>query len=224
MAKAVEESYQTIRKAILRGDYPSGMHLKEADLAATLGVSRTPVREALRRLDAEGLVAVTPNSGTRVATWNQSTVREIFELRAIVESYCAGLAANKINDEQVAELHAIVDAMEGLLDCDTKDGVDQLAALNNQFHAIVLEAADNRHLSAFLPGLIDITVVLKTYTRYSRDELLRSCRQHRDLIEALENRDERWSSAVMSLHLLTARSKYLSRTADEAKDANGGSS
>lgn len=209
MAKAVEGSYQAIRRAILTGTYPAGMHLKEEDLAESLGVSRTPVREALRRLGAEGLVAVTPNHGTHVATWNQRTIREVFELRAIVESYCAGLAATKISAAQLDELRDIAGAMEALLERGTEHTLDRLAALNSRFHTLILEAADNRHLSAFLPGMIDMTLILKTYTRYTRDELLRTCRQHRELIDALASHDEKWASAVMSLHLMAARSKYL---------------
>lgn len=209
MTTTVEKCYQSIRKSILCGDYPEGMWLKEDHLALELNVSRTPVREALRRLAVEGLTSVNPNHGTRVATWPAEAVRESFELRSYVESYCTSLAARKMTPEILARLTAIADEMENLSKDPHAADLGRLAELNNSFHINILQAADNAHLSAFLPGLIDMTVALKTYSHYTGIELQRTNYQHRELIAAFTRHDENWAGAIMKSHLLAARNKYL---------------
>jgi DNA-binding GntR family transcriptional regulator len=87
MAKIASTVYEQIRTAILSGELSNSERLVEEDLAVSLGISRTPVREALRRLAAEGLVDVSPNRGARVAEWDADDLREIFDLRSILESH-----------------------------------------------------------------------------------------------------------------------------------------
>ncbi|MCA3423086.1 MAG: GntR family transcriptional regulator [Roseomonas sp.] len=95
MTTAWEQAYLTLRRCLADGTYPPGAHLREEDLATQLGVSRTPIREALRRLDAEGWLRVVPNQGAFAAEWSLPEMIEIFDLRAMLESHAAEHAAKR---------------------------------------------------------------------------------------------------------------------------------
>ena len=97
MAKAVDKAYQTVRERIVRGIYPAASRITEQQVAADAGVSRTPVREALRRLHAEGLLEFVPHQGAIVADWTTEDRDDVFELRAMLESYGVGRAARRIS-------------------------------------------------------------------------------------------------------------------------------
>ena len=112
MAAAVERAYEAIRDRILHRAYAPGSRLKEERLAEEIGVSRTPVREALRRLHIEGWVEFVPNQGAVVSAWTESVVEEVFAIRALLESYGAEMAARNATEAQVAELHSICTAFE----------------------------------------------------------------------------------------------------------------
>ena len=104
MSKAADRAYDWVRQRILSGEYPPGSHLKEERIAEDSEVSRTPVREALRRLSNEHFVKFVPNQGAFVATWENDDVEVIFELRAMLEGYAAQRAASRISEEQIREL------------------------------------------------------------------------------------------------------------------------
>src|SRR5215203_6092246 len=101
MARAAEAAYGIIREGILSGELARGQRLREEELALRAGVSRTPVREALRRLDAEGLVDFTPNRGARVTAWSERELEDVYEARALLESYGARLAATRVTAEEL---------------------------------------------------------------------------------------------------------------------------
>ena len=107
--RAVDRAYEAVRSGILAGRYLAGARLTEQEIATSVGVSRTPVREALRRLDAEGLVEFTPNLGAVVTTWNEADSDEIFDLRAMLESYGARRATVRATDEQMAEMRRLAE-------------------------------------------------------------------------------------------------------------------
>ena len=109
MSSAAEKAYEAIRDGIVGGVLPVGGRLREEELAGSIGVSRTPVREALRRLDAEGLVEFSPRRGAQVASWSDQDLDEIFGLRAVLESYGASLAATRIGGDALAELAELAD-------------------------------------------------------------------------------------------------------------------
>jgi DNA-binding GntR family transcriptional regulator len=107
--RAVDRAYEAVRSGIIAGRYLAGARLTEQEIATTVGVSRTPVREALRRLDAEGLVEFTPNLGAVVTTWTEEDSDEIFDLRGMLESYGARRATIRATDEQIAELRRLAE-------------------------------------------------------------------------------------------------------------------
>ena len=204
MAGSADLAYEMVRDGIIGGTHLGGTRLREEDLAALLGVSRTPVREALRRLHAEGLVEVTPNRGAVVARWNAEDLDEIFELRALMEGYGAGRAACRIEEGELPELDGLCDSME-LASCTSVPDYDRITELNLEFHQRVHAAARSRRLVATLVGLVQVPLVHHTFHRYLPEELARSMAHHRELVAALRAANSSWAEVVMRAHVEAAR-------------------
>ena len=112
MTNAGQDAYEALRSAILNGSIRPGERLGEVELSSQFGVSRTPIREALRRLTAEGLVVFQPNRGARVAEWSLSDLEDTYEIRARLESYGAALAAQRIDADCLPRLSLLCDEMD----------------------------------------------------------------------------------------------------------------
>lgn len=201
--------YGAIKEQIIDGRYAPGARITEQNIAAQFSTSRTPVREAMRQLVADGFALFKPNSGTVVRQWSPDEVRQIFELRVFIESEIAGHAATGITDAEVAELARIQDQIES-------GGVDTGAAntarigpLNREFHRIIAQASHNERLVAMLASAIEVPIVQQTFRSYSPQRLARSFSHHRELIDALSAHDGAWAKAVMSSHIHSAKQTLL---------------
>jgi DNA-binding GntR family transcriptional regulator len=201
MSKASDLAYARIRQGITGGEWPPGTPLREEELAALCGVSRTPVREALRRLEAEYLVRRTEGARSFVADWSADDVAEMFALRAILEGHAAARAATRITPEAIAELQALNAEVHAA--CGTDD-TDRFLNANRAFHAIVLEAAASPRLAQMLGALVEQPVVRRTAQRYGRGEFVRSHAEHAALIEAFLARDAQWAQSTMTGHIRRA--------------------
>jgi len=206
MPNAVERAYESVLSDILSGGHPAGSRLREEELAASIGMSRTPVREALRRLHAEGIVKVLPNRGAVVADLDDSDLDDIFELRALLEGYGARRAATSATDEQVSALSALCDEMEGNTARSRSRRFDEIARLNLEFHRTLHGAGGNARLAPLLSSVMLMPLVRHTFNRYTPEELARSFAHHRELISAISARDAVWAEAVMQAHMSAARS------------------
>lgn len=218
MSRATAQAYEAIRERILSGALAPGAQLKEEELALLCGVSRTPVREALRRLEAEMLVRRTDSQRTYVAEWSLDDVDEIFVLRGMLEGHAAARAARRITPAQLAELNAINDAIGAAIRGPVVD-VQGFLGQNAAFHAVILDAAGSARLTAMLGGLIEQPIVRQTALRYSAAELSRSHAEHAELIAALAKRDSDWARAVMTGHIRRAFHTYAESWRAPSRDA-----
>lgn len=209
MSKSTDKAYAAIYEALTAGRLRPGEHLAEERLAREIGVSRTPVREALRRLSAEGFIEIMPNQGGKVPLLSVEDVIEIFDLRVILESYAASLAARKITAAQLDELSGLCDGMEKAFAKRRSDGIGEISRSNRRFHRIIIEATRGQRLSRILPQVIEMPLVLDTYYRFSTDDMNRSMRHHRELTLALAAHDPDWAKSVMRVHIQSARNVYL---------------
>ncbi len=212
---AIAKAYAAIRADILSGRHPPGGHLREEQLADAVGVSRTPIREALHRLAAEGLATFVPNHGAFVSSWTSEDLRKIFDLRALLESTAAAQAAPRMTKGETQRLRELAARMEHLADSGTGEFLDQLGELNRQFHAIIMKTADNERLAGSVVRTIEFPIVHRTFQRYREADLRRSLNHHRELIDAFEAHDGEWASAVMRAHVLAAKHVILSPYARE---------
>ncbi|WP_433465987.1 GntR family transcriptional regulator [Spirillospora sp. CA-128828] len=202
MGRATDTAYDAVRQMILSGAAEAGSRLGEAELAETLGLSRTPVREALQRLGSDGLVEVLPHRGARVVQWTRADIEEIFELRALLEPYAAARAASRAPGQEVLDdLHERCDAMEQAA---SAGDPRRVARLNSAFHAAVIEASGNRRLPAMLTSVMHAPLIVGTFRRYDADEMSRSMNHHRELVAALAAGAPAWAESVMRAHIHAA--------------------
>lgn len=213
MAEAVDSAYRAVREGILAGEFSQGSHITARQLAEATGLSRTPVREAMRRLDAEGLITLIPNRGAFVARWSEDEITQIYELRVLLESFAAQVAAERIGDAEREELQTLADEMGRLVEERPID-VDAIAEVNDRFHKGVLEACGNRRLRDLLGTITEVPLQLSTFRRYTVDELRRSAAQHAELVSALAAGDPDWARSVMTAHIRSARHTLLKVPAD----------
>ncbi len=206
MGSASEQTYSTLLARIQRGELQPGAFLVESELAATLGVSRTPVREAIRRLAAEGLVRAEGRRRAQVRDFAANEVEELFEIRARLESYAAQRAATRLTPLQLQQLRELDAAMHALLGSSDDLTVARFATLNDIFHHTILDAAAARHLAAVLRPVLQIQLLLlQRYRATIAEHLERSAWHHRELVRAFELRDPELAAAQMQLHMLSAR-------------------
>ena len=206
MPKAALRAYSQVRAEILDGTYPPGAHLEEERIAGAVGVSRTPVREALRKLAAEGFVEFVPHQGAFVPAWTLADYHEISDLRAVLESFGARLAARNISNDALGELRRLADEMDAAVaDEDLPNRTEIITALNNDFHSTVLRSSGARRLVQLTRATVALPMVLRTFSHYSPQKMLRSMAHHREILEALQAGDEAWAEAIMRTHILSSR-------------------
>jgi DNA-binding GntR family transcriptional regulator len=200
-----ETVFLALRARIVSGELAANAVLREQALAEELGVSRTPVREALRRLAESGLVAFVPNRGATVVEWTMAQVRETYFVRAGLEGRAASLAAALITPTELDRLDALIDAMEPLLTAADDAGIEELARLNAEFHRIVVGAARSPQLMTMTSSVGRVPLMAGAFRRRGAVYRARSNHQHRDIVTALRTGDAVWAEVAMRSHILAAR-------------------
>jgi DNA-binding GntR family transcriptional regulator len=206
--KAAQRAYNTLRTGIIEGVYPPGSRVTEQEIAASANVSRTPVREALRRLEAEGLLRFVPHQGAFVTRWSKQDAEDIFELRAMLEGHGARLAAGKATAEDVQTLRRLAEDQRKEAAERSAGYLERIADLNSQFHRHLQQVAASTRLQATLATLSSAPLVLQTFRDYDGDDLNRSAHHHMEMVEAIEAGDGDWAAAVMHSHVMAARRAF----------------
>ena len=201
-----QAAYLKVRNAILRGEFSPGQHLPEEMLAEQLGVSRTPIREALRKLLEEGLITVATNKRCYVADVSEAHAEENFEMLVMLEGFAARLAARNATPQQLKELRQIQDEMLK----NQEQGIDDdlvFLELNSRFHRLLHAASGNPKLVDVLSKLGDFprTIYLKLGERTENDSAVA---QHEDVLVALERRDPAYAEMLMRMHVEHTRHEF----------------
>ena len=218
MATSSDRVVDALRSDILSGRHAAGQRLGEVELAGELGTSRTPVREALRRLSAEGLVELTANRGARVAEPSAADLDAVFVLRAHAEGVAARTAALNASPDDVAELGRLARAVAtAARPGDGAPDLDAVYRYNREFHDLLLALAGSASLTAVVGGLVHSTILMRTYRAFDADAMHRSVEHHLELVAAVQAGDPDWAESVMRSHLYSARAALLgSRRAADA--------
>lgn len=207
---ASECAYQHIRDGVYAGRYKPGQVITEEEVARVAGVSRTPVREAIRRASADGMLELEGYRRARVADLSDEDTRDLFEIRAVLEALGAERAASRISPEDLALLEALADGLARVTREAGPTLLRQFADYNNAFHAVILRAAGSRQLRRVLQHMIEAPLILhKRFDGTLSGNLERTIRHHRAIISALKARDGKWAHAEMVAHLMSARSSLL---------------
>lgn len=213
MPQASEAAARSLREDILSGAIPAGTRLGEAELADRLSVSRTPVREALSRLSAEGLVELQPNRGARVMSWGRDELRRIFELRLQLEPYAVRQAVSNLGAADLATLDELARTMHRHGRPGKQQDLDAIVELNRQFHGLFIDRAENPPLASALRAVTHAAVVHQNFHDYAPDALARSLAHHTEMVAAARAADPEWAEAIMRAHLHNARVTMLGAAA-----------
>lgn len=191
-----DQVVESIREAVLSGELQPGERLEQDKLALRFSVSPTPVREALRQLEAEGVVDYNPHRGVRVAEVDWRDVREIYLIRGTLEALATRLAVSYLNNSHIQVLNALLDQMEQLIE---QGQLKKLRKLNYEFHMLIYRAPE-------MPQLLHL--IRNLWTKFPWDTLnvipgraLMSVQEHRNLVQAIRDGNARLASQLMQEHI-----------------------
>ena len=190
--------FHTIRENILSGKYTTDEELKEKSIGEELGVSRTPVREALRQLELEGLVTIIPNKGAYVVGISEKDIRDIYEIRSRLEGLCAKWAAEHITKEQLDELE------ENIYLSDfhsSKGNFEQVVELDNKFHEILYNASGSKELRHILLDFHHYVQRVRKVTLAVQERAVNSNEEYRSIGEALKAHSGAQAEKLADMHM-----------------------
>jgi DNA-binding GntR family transcriptional regulator len=208
-----ERAYRRLLDTLREGGLQPGDRVREADIAADLRISRTPVREALKRLESEGLLTTTPYRGMSVAQLDYQQVMELYLMREVLEGTAAGLAARHASEAEIVALSDIVESERRV----AGDAAAR-AGHNRRFHNAIYYAAHNRYLLRSLNSFRDAMVLLgpTTYTVPGRAET--ALGEHREVLAAIRERDPDRAEAAARAHIRAAQRARLQIINEAAND------
>lgn len=190
--------FNTLRRAILRGELKPGERLMEIQLANKLGVSRTPIREAIRKLELEGLVLMIPRKGAEVAEITEKNLRDVLEVRCALEELAVQLACDRIDEEGLKELRAAADTFRKVLD---SDDITQIAQADVDFHDVIFKATDNQRLIQLLNNLREQMYRYRIEYLKKKECYPQILHEHQEIIESIAGRDKDRATNVTGIHI-----------------------
>jgi DNA-binding GntR family transcriptional regulator len=210
---AADIAAELIRQAIIEGRLHPGEPLREERLATELGISRTPIREALLILQTERLVEAAPKRGSVVRTYEPAEIADLYETRALTEGYAAGRAARFVTEDDIELLQESSGRFEALLD---EQDVVPLVKENLVFHGVVLEASKSPTLAQLVNVVTRVPLVYRSYYHYSSKDKQIALHYHQRIARALEKRDAARAEALMREHIFEARDVLVAHMSDRS--------
>jgi DNA-binding GntR family transcriptional regulator len=204
-----ERIAEGIRNAIVNGTIPAGSRVAEPDLAERFGISRTPVREALRQLESEGFIIVVPRKGAIVASLSAKDISDFYDLKMVLEGYAARLATRALTDADIDRMAEVNDSMlAAALNQEWRKAIE----LHNEFHEIFVAASGNDRLAA-----IDRNLVMQ-FQRFRlilamHGSIEGSARQHREIIAAFRDRDAELAESLVRKNAAYGKKRLLKELA-----------
>ena len=190
--------FNTLRRAILKGELKPGERLMEITLADKLGVSRTPIREAIRKLELEGLVVMAPRKGAKVASITERDLNDVLEVRKGMEVLAISLACKRITGEELEKLETIEQSFQKLIE---SGNLTELAEMDVKFHDTIYQATNNQRLVQLLNNLRE--QMYRYRMEYLKDIAVRRtlAEEHKAICRALRERDEQQAEEYVSIHI-----------------------
>ena len=195
--------YNEIRDGILSGKYHEKEELKEQAIGNELGVSRTPVREALRQLELEGLVTIIPNKGAFVTGVTLEDIHDIYEIRSYLEGLCAKWAAQKITEELLNKMEENIYLAEYH---ESKGNFDQLVLLDNSFHEILYEACGSKELRKVLQEYHEYLLRVRKVSLKKAERAKNSTQEHKQIFQAIKAHNPSEAQKFAKAHIRSTMS------------------
>lgn len=193
-----------VRERILKGSYKIGQKIKENDLAKETGVSRTPIREAFKNLEEEGLIDYIPNRGCFAKGFTKRDIDDIYSIRTSLEVLAVEWAAERITDDQIEELEKQCDIMEFYT---MKDEDKKALATNASFHEVIYNATGSRFMAQALRSYKSYIAQTRKEVFYNKEYLEEVLKEHRIILEAIKSKDVEKAKAAMENHLICSRKR-----------------
>lgn len=212
-----------IRQAIVSGQFPAGMRLMELQLAEEMGVSRTPVREAIRKMELEGLVVMIPHRGAYVADISIQDINEVYQIRTALDVLAVGLAAERISDEEVKEMQVLLDADIPLIDA---RNYPKIIENDTAFHDVIYRASRNRRCMNIISNLREQITAIRGRSMPYPGRLVDMIKEHQNIIDALAERNVEKAQRAVRIHMENAERTLLkvieTKEEQSAKDKKEG--
>ncbi len=205
--------FHKLRDDILSGKYEENEELKEVAIGEELGVSRTPVREAFRQLELEGLIQIIPNKGAYVTGITEKDVKDIYMIRSLLEGLCARWATEHITQEQLAEMEENIYLSKFHAQ---KGHLEQLADLDNRFHDIMYEACDSKILEHQLKDFHQYVLRVRRKTLASKNRGPKSNEEHEEILQAIKAGDGELAEQLANRHMINAYDNMVKNGLHEA--------
>ena len=197
---------ENIRQAIIDGTFSPGERLMEIQLADEMGVSRTPVREAIRKLELEGFVVMIPRRGTYVADISIKDITEIYEVRTSLDVLAAGLAAERITDEELMQLNQYMNELgKHVANMD----INKIVEIDTAFHNVLYTAARNERLTAIISNLREQLTTIRGRSMSAPGRLIETMDEHRVLVESIAARNVEAAQAAARVHIENAENTLI---------------
>lgn len=209
--------FHKLREDILSGKYKENVELREAAIGEEMGVSRTPVREAFRQLELEGLLQIIPNKGAYVTGITVKDVKDIYAIRSLLEGLCARWATENISREQMEEMEENIYLSEFHAG---KGHAEQLAELDNRFHDILYEASNSKMLEHVLREFHEYVLRVRKKTLSDDARGVQSNAEHRQIMEAIKLRDADLAEQLANAHIRKAYQNMVKSGLYEAYEEN----
>ncbi len=207
---------ENIRQAIIDGTFSPGERLMEIQLADEMGVSRTPVREAIRKLELEGFVVMIPRRGTYVADISIKDITEIYEVRTSLDVLAAGLAAERITDEELESLYVYLHEIGQHV---ANMNIDKIVEADTAFHDILYTASRNERLRSIINNLREQLTGIRGRTMSYPGRLIETMDEHRYLVDAIAARDVERAQHAARIHIENAEHTLMRSLTENTKKA-----
>jgi DNA-binding GntR family transcriptional regulator len=194
--------FEQLKGMILRGEIPPGRRIIESEIALFMGISRTPVREAVHKLEAEGLLTPLSKGGYAVRGLTVSDIEDTFDIRGILESFVGYLAAKRHTEGELIALELKIDEFQQYLD---KGDLKKLSAVNTEFHEALYELSRSHRLIKMIHGLKDEIFFLRNIILNSEKMARLSNRDHKEIVEAIRQRDAEKAEGRLKEHILRGK-------------------
>ena len=203
-----DEAYAAIKQRIITCEFKPGGYLNEAKISLALGIGRTPVHQAIERLEQDGLVEIMPRKGIIVTALSVDTVAQIIDVRLINEPYCAMLAAERIDANELAALHNILERTDAAT---SAHDTNQMMLLDREFHMAIASAARNPILASILQNLHERSLRFWFLSLTAQEQQRSVQDEHLAIADALQRRDRDGATQAMRAHIESFRKNIIHR-------------
>jgi DNA-binding GntR family transcriptional regulator len=209
--------FEQIKEMIVRGEIPAGKRMIESEIAESMGISRTPVREAVHKLEAEGLLKPLPKGGYVVRGLDICDIEETFEIRSILESFASYLAAQRHSNKEIVPLEEKIEEFQGYLD---KHDLKELARINTEFHELLYALSRSPRLVKMIHNLRDEIYFLRKIILHSVDMAHLSNNDHKEIIKAIKRREAKKVERLVRDHILRGKEFVINEIRKGTIDVN----